>query len=528
MLRQKLFVPAVSGLTIGNDAIHEHFSTHYEIPLRLSAVLVYGLSSDRCSVMDSSERQTDAAIPRVGSQRPGTPLVHFGLTADETSARTTMAVQPPVAVLVCHGMGQQVRYETISSIAEAIRTEAAALGGNVSPVEVHLSSENNSFLARAELNWTDANQTPHTVHVYEAYWAPLTEGRVSYWNTVKFLLSAAWNGLRYSRLFRPSTFERWMFEGQKLMKIGPFSFLGILGVLVFLLLQVGIIGYVLMELAQQYKLALSQPAATATTFGGFFRAWLHWLVPFFPGHQVLFHPNGFGPSWWRALACFIGWILLLAEAFVVRYFLIEFVGDVAAYISPYKDSKFDEIRHQIQKVGLDVGKVIYGFGPPQPTTPQYTKIVIAGHSLGSVLAYDTLNALINQDNVSAAYDQRGVVQRTRALLTFGSPLDKTAFIFRMQARNNQAWIREQLAASVQPLIVSYELYRKPFFDWINIWSPMDIISGELNYYDDPARPPNLPPCVQNMVDPKASIPLYAHVQYWGNPLLRKQLYRLVS
>jgi len=76
--------------------------------------------------------------------------------------------------------------------------------------------------------------------------------------------------------------------------------------------------------------------------------------------------------------------------------------------------------------------------------------------------------------------------------------------------------------------VSYLLYRRPSFKWINIWSRTDIISGELNYYDDPALPHNVAPCVQNMVDHKAWVPLYAHVQYWNNPLLRQQLYRLVS
>lgn len=120
------------------------------------------------------------------------------------------------------------------------------------------------------------------------------------------------------------------------------------------------------------------------------------------------------------------------------------------------------------------------------------------------------------------------LETTRALLTFGSPLDKTAFIFRTQARKDQEWIREQLAASVQPIIVSYELYRPPGFAWINIWSKMDIIGSELNYYDDPALPPNVPPCVQNIVYAEASIPIYAPVQYWNDALLRRQLYRLVS
>jgi hypothetical protein len=64
-------------------------------------------------------------------------------------------------------------------------------------------------------------------------------------------------------------------------------------------------------------------------------------------------------------------------------------------------------------------------------------------------------------------------------------------------------------ASVQPIIVSYELYRPPGFEWINIWSKMDIISSELNYYDDPALPPNVPPCVQNIVYAEARAHLRA-------------------
>src|SRR6185295_15762857 len=114
----------------------------------------------------------------------------------------------------------------------------------------------------------------------------------------------------------------------------------------------------------------------------------------------------------------------------------------AAYVSPYKSSKFDELRKRIQKVGWEVGKGIYGL--------DYSRVVMVGHSLGSLLAYDTLNALIN-------FEQTGpfkpVLARTPALITFGSPLDKTAFIFRMQRED---WIREQMAAAMQPLIVDYK------------------------------------------------------------------------
>jgi len=478
-------------------------------------------------MMDQLKKRVDKTSIAGASNVVGTPLVHYGLTSERTHEGAVDQDNGSVAVLVCHGMGQQVRYETIGALAEAIRTQAQADGGTVAPVEVHLSRESGGFLARAEVNWTDNTLIKHSVHVYEAYWAPLTEGRVSYWDTVKFLFEAAWNGLKFSRPFRSTYFERWMFDGRKTMRIGRATFLGIVCVLLFVAAQVVIIGYVFLELAQQYKDVLSAPLPTVAA-SGFLRACLRWLAPFFPGHEILLHSGIFGHAWWGALGSLMVWIFLILEALLVRYFIIEYVGDVAAYVSPYKDSKFDEIRHQIQNVGLEVGKVIYGFGTPLPMVPRYRKVIVAGHSLGSVLAYDTLNALINLDNVSGREDRRDVVGRTRALITFGSPLDKTAFIFRMQANNDQDWIREQLAASVQPLIVSYDAYRPPSFDWINIWSRMDIISGELNFYDDPARPFNVAPCVQNKTDPEARFPLLAHVEYWNNKLLRQELYRFVS
>ncbi|HWF03445.1 MAG TPA: hypothetical protein VHA06_07155, partial [Candidatus Angelobacter sp.] len=103
----------------------------------------------------------------------------------------------PVAMLICHGMGQQVRYETISSVAKAIQDEAASHGGVVTPLDVHLFKIDENIYTRAEIAWKDKDEKPHAVHIYEAYWAPLTEGKVTYWDTVKFLLLAGWNGMKY-------------------------------------------------------------------------------------------------------------------------------------------------------------------------------------------------------------------------------------------------------------------------------------------------------------------------------------------
>jgi hypothetical protein len=40
-------------------------------------------------------------------------LIHYGPLWDERLEAARKANEGPVAVLVCHGMGQQVRYETI-------------------------------------------------------------------------------------------------------------------------------------------------------------------------------------------------------------------------------------------------------------------------------------------------------------------------------------------------------------------------------------------------------------------------------
>jgi hypothetical protein len=108
------------------------------------------------------------------------------------------------------------------------------------------------------------------------------------------------------------------------------------------------------------------------------------------------------------------------------------------------------------------------------------------------------------------------------LITFGSPLDKTAFLFRTQVSSARS-LREALAARQQPLILDYEKFRPlETFRWINIFSPADIISGSLEYYDVEGLPGYNG--VVNVKDPQATTPLLAHIQYWGNAELHQQLY----
>ncbi len=431
---------------------------------------------------DFSATPREADIHYATANAPATTAHAAPIAAAvDTRSHETEQRPIPVAVLVCHGMGQQVRFETIGQIAAAVLKEAVKRKCTDTKSAVELSVQNESFLARAELSWTTPAGKPHSVHIYEAYWAPVTEGKVTYWDTVSFLFSAAWKGLTSSKFFRQGAFQRYLFGGLRDLPIFAGTKMGLLGVLAFLILQVLAITVVLAKLADQLKQIETAHFAIKQV-----------LLILLPGAHQVCNPAASPHERVFAALALVGWYLLVAEILFARYFLIQYAGDVAAYISPYKASKFDDIRNKIQSIGMNVAKVIYGFGNTT-IVPDYKRVVIAGHSLGSVLAYDTLNAIINLDLTSPTPGSKQVFARTHRLITFGSPLDKTAFLFRNQSNHVKDPLREQMASTYQPLILDYDRFRKPDF-WINLWSPLDIISGSLEYYDFPwnPEPPRIP------------------------------------
>jgi hypothetical protein len=201
----------------------------------------------------------------------------------------------------------------------------------------------------------------------------------------------------------------------------------------------------------------------------------------------------------------LAWPLVVVLSAGVRWFLIAYAGDVAVYVQPQKLDRFTKLRQEIKECVLKTAQAVY--------REPYEKIVLVGHSLGSVVVYDVLNRLLLDDKAD-------VEARTAQLLTFGSPLDKTAFLFAVQGAAGEA--REALAASLQPLLLS----RPKGFSWVNIYSPWDLISGHLDYYDLPARNNDSP--VENVRDREATTLLVAHVEYWETALLYERLFATLS
>lgn len=516
-------------------------------------------------------------------------------TDAQKQQRVSVAPTPTqrIAVLVCHGMGQQVPFETLDAVVRDVLAAAHQSGTAINDdIFVSLHPDDGRFVARAELTLRKPDGSTVDVHFYEAYWAPLTEGRVTLRETLSFFVDAGRRGLGFA--YGDGVFDRWMFGGRQefeiparrvlqlglalwmlllvtaafaatallpLIKvvdlfqdgrpdprlaavaatgfsIGLFLILfGIASAIVVRLLGLGadverpksVIGAPLGILAPrrwQRNVMLVVLAVLIIASAGFTLwtgLWMHsrWLVP------AVTEPSSHRVSLGLAI------LLILLEAIIllkfVKGFLVEFAGDVAAYVSPYKVSKFEEIRHDIQERGRCIARFIYSAHAIASNDPLYNAVFVVGHSLGSVLAYDTLNDAINRDAhqdgwaVGSPPDAYGVVERTKLLLTFGSPLDKTAFVFRTQKPNSEIDVREALAAAVQPLILNYANRRGR---WINIWSPSDWISGPLGYYDAPQPLPGQGVC--NIENPGSRLPWKAHTEYWSGQTLRGVLHTALT
>ena len=499
----------------------------------------------------------------------------------------------PIAVLVCHGVGQQVPFETVDLVARAVR-EGQRLLGKTTPDEPRAeivqapAALGGRMLprVRVSLRTADGHAPEREVHLYEAYWAPLTEGKVSIRDVFWFLLGGGLRGLQHSEA---NQWERRLF-GKVYHFPRPRLVAAQFSAAFLVFLPLVFINFVIVTVGGS-RLTLGAAAATpwpsdpamasmtlgllillagfalsgGVTFGfsavrnarttfahpyrlptllqqiGWRIIWLSLALPLVV--SVIFGASLLGV---RYLATELDplwpvvWLLALAASAALRQLLVEYLGDVAAYVSAYRLSTLWEVREAIKKACIDVGRVVYGWREPDGSL-LYESVIVIGHSLGSVIAYDMYNALINEDLAADELASIRLPQRTPLFLTMSSPLDKTAFIFttRLPAR---ADVRELLAAAKQPLILDWSF--RPA-RWINIWSPDDWINGSLEYYDPRCTPESVvhrrgecrpdAPCkeggakrVQNVKDEDARTPLVAHNEPWTNPTFMRVLYTALT
>lgn len=404
----------------------------------------------------------------------------------------------PVAIIVCHGMGQQVPFETLNSVATALWAGQSGEPLAASDAHVRYVAFGEDWLPRVEITLdvggdagrrgvgSDAKAGTRgengerertalrrDVHLYEVYWAPFTEGKVTLRDVIGFLIGAGLRGIRYCAR---GSFDRWMFGALASHTLRRRGILQLGAALVFLCALIIAFAALALVCAAELVRILHPGALPAVP------SWLDGV----PAPAVL-----------AAIA--VGAIAFAG----FRWFLVQSVGDVVAYVSAHRASRFTEIRRAIQTEARKVARNVYASRVADSGELEYDDVIIVGHSLGSVVAYDMLNDSINGDLLARENggEVLDVVARTRLLLTLGSPLDKTAFIFRTQ--KDDAPLREALAAAAQPMIVSYDNRPRR---WVNIWSRFDWVSGSLEYYDPPASEKRAPSLDTSTVDVSAPVP----------------------
>jgi hypothetical protein len=228
------------------------------------------------------------------------------------------------------------------------------------------------------------------------------------------------------------------------------------------------------------------------------------------------------------------YVLLAVFAYVSQKVLTSAIGCLAVYLGADDLSKNFAARSQILHecttmiINLLAGRDESG-KPDQEWI--YDEILVAGHSLGSVIAYDSLSQLIVRDLAKDPTLIGVPLEKVKGLLTFGCPLNKVVYFFR--ARTNLRTnvlsqilytlhsfrLRTPLPPEANPAIaVPHPFPGKipfaPNFLWYNAYSPFDIISGRMQFYNADLDVP-----VERGVTPWT-----AHLSYWEND----DLYSLFS
>lgn len=149
-----------------------------------------------------------------------------------------------------------------------------------------------------------------------------------------------------------------------------------------------------------------------------------------------------GYAWWRAPALIIG-IFLLGWVAKKLLMVLDFVGDVVGYVGSPKH------REKAEETLLGIIREVARLAP-------YARILLVGHSLGTVLVTHTLLRLRGENGIG----------RRLGIVTMGSPLRLMHWFFPDRIRSPEQLLREfeerSLAAS-----------------WINLWRDADSIGRGL-------------------------------------------------
>lgn len=312
------------------------------------------------------------------------------------------------AVVVIHGMGEQIPMETLVSFVDAVWTSDDSLVDRDKPdPDTGQARARNAFWSKPDRRTrsfelrvvtTESDRNDRRTDFFEYYWAHLMN-------------DTTWEHLR-----------AWVFE---LMLRNPFTKVprGVLAV--WILLWLIVLG-----------------------------ALAGWIIGLDPGAD---EPG----TWIGAIA---GALVTAALAAFISGFLVRYFGDVARYVKAKPENVAR--RQEIRENGVQLLETLMGVQPDgSVVASKYDRIIVVSHSLGTVVAYDILTHVFARVNrISKKGAQEPAQQERLALEAMirdaadnRAPLGLDAY----QAAQERA--RKELNEAGNPWIVS---------DFVTLGSPL--------------------------------------------------------
>ncbi len=337
------------------------------------------------------------------------------------------------AVVIVHGMGEQKPLETLRGFVEAVWGAAPVPRDEPSPDDVWLVPDMRAGLKELARVTTRRNADGVATDFYELYWSDLLVG-----NTMA-QINAWLRGLllRWPHQVPRESFSLWL------------VLWALVGVIVVLAAYVGLTGslkelWKLISEAEAIHNGWTAAASTAAAVLLFLllRKWLTVALAswsnadrMFPGIWAETTPRQASAStklswlaaivvpaaiglalycWfpWSVLATGKAWALIVAAAVaaVLSVWVVPVFGDVARYVRTSPDAV--SARSQIRERGVQLLRALHGqtggaadrrydYGDETG----YDRIVVVGHSLGSIIAYDVLRLF---------WEERGPTSRNPA------------------------------------------------------------------------------------------------------------------
>lgn len=374
------------------------------------------------------------------------------------------------AFLITHGIGNQKPIETLDTFSRGIITALQAYNPKgfseitIEHIIVAKKGDETYYWFDNFIRIKNAAKPKFHIDIYEYYWANRTENKTDYNGIVNWLgnvTSGARKHYKGNKAMAKNAGDRSLF----IDKNGNLNYVRY---------------YVILRI-------LGSAAIGLHLFMNFFRKAISYI-------PIIGNP----------IACFLD--LFKNERLTD---LSNVIGDIVVYNDPNPRSDNQTIRKEI--LNCCVKAIRYLLEPEAAATDEdpvykYDKVIIAGHSLGSQISFDAINRLTHQinlnelDGYNAAGDRlfgdkMNVSTVLDTFITFGSPLDKTAFFFREESNESEYVKRDILenfhcfkqkkwdkVKAVKP-ITSDLVKVFENISWINYYDQYDYVSGSLDYYE---------------------------------------------